>query len=55
MLNPITVIESNDMRFPVFYDGLFRAYWTPKFARYYDTIEELEESVKRFTANIVIL
>jgi len=54
-MNPITVIESNGMRFPVFYDGLFRAYWTPKLMRYYDTIEELEECVKSFTANIVIL
>lgn len=55
MLNPITVIVESNMRFPVFYDELFRAYWTPKFASYYDTIEELEQSVKDFTASIAIL
>ena len=40
----IFVYQSNGMDFPVFYDELWCAWWTPRIVMWFDTLDELKAS-----------
>lgn len=53
-MSPVTTIVSNGMTFPVFYDALFKAYWTPRCAMLFDSIEELQTWCDELSGAVVI-
>lgn len=42
MNESIFVYQSNGMDFPVYYDEMWRAWWTPRCASWFDSVDELK-------------